>query len=157
MSKSTSFALPVIILIAIAGVIIWPMLSPNRSSPATICLSNVKQQSVSHLLYQADWDDHYPVKAWQTSLAKYTKATDFSCDEVTKKGGKDGYAMDWHLLGADAKKIADPARTVVVFETDALGREVVANLAAVSVGRHKKGSNFGYADAHAKWKKRTLQ
>jgi prepilin-type processing-associated H-X9-DG protein len=156
MSKSTSFALPAIIVIAIAGVVLWPLLIPVRHSTATLCLSNVKQQVVALVLYESDWDEHYPVKEWQTSLAKYTKARDFSCDEVTKKGGKDGYALDWHLLGADAKKIADPTRTAVVFETDALGRDVVANLAAVSVGRHKEGSNFGYADAHAKWKKRTL-
>ena len=157
MSKSTSFALPAIILIAIAGVVLWPMLSPTGSSPANRCLSNVKQMGVGMAIYQSDYDERYPVRDWMTTEHSYVKNWDmFRCSEVDSKLDQFGFGMNLALFGVDARTLADPAKVPLIFEVDALGKDVAVNLAAATSGRHETRKGLAYyavyADTHATWK-----
>jgi hypothetical protein len=73
------------------------------------------------------------------------------------QGGHDGFALEWQLLGASLHTLKDPSKTVLIFETDALAPNVVANLAAISYSRHTNYQNrrmswCAYADGHAKSK-----
>lgn len=153
MSKTTSFALPAIIVIAIAGVVLWPWIMPRTDGHRVpSCLSNVKQLSVALLIYQSDWDERYPHRDWLDSLDEYVKNDQMhTCTEVKAKGGEYGYAMNWLMLGVDGRTIAYPAKEVLLFETDALGNNVAANTAAATTVRHGSGSYVSYADSHAKF------
>ena len=160
MNKSISFALPAIILIAIAGVIVWPRLYRQREGVKTPprCSSNVRQMAVALLQYQSMWDDKLPTSNWQTAITPFVRSKVlFTCSELQVQGGHDGFAMDWHLLGANLQTLKNPSKTVLVFETDALAPNVVANLAAISYSRHtnyqkRRMSWCAYADGHAKSK-----
>lgn len=157
MNKSTSFALPAIIVTTIAGVILWTR-QPRKEHIHMSCTSNIKHMATALQLYQSEWDDRFPASNWQTSITPLLKHTDlFTCSVLLPKGGHDGFAMDWHLLGVSQQTIEDPSKTVLVFEVDALAPNIVANLAAVSYSRHKnyqgrRNSSFGYADSHVKSK-----
>lgn len=100
MSKSTSFALPVIILIAIAGVIVWPRLYRKREGVKTppSCSSNVRQMAVALLQYQSMWDDKLPTSNWQTAITPFFRSKVlFTCSQLQLQGRHDGLAMYWHL------------------------------------------------------------
>jgi hypothetical protein len=47
--------------------------------------------------------------------------------------------MNTLVVGVDASKAVDPSKTIANFETGALNRNVVANLAAMSYSRHNGG------------------
>ncbi len=84
-------------------------------------------------------------------LFVYTRNREaMECPEIVKAEKHYGYAMKIGMIGLNIHTIAEPQATAVFFETDALGKSIVANLAARS-GRHKGGSLVGYMDSHAKF------
>jgi len=143
-----------ILCIAVIGLfLILPVLPERPRVQRTQCLSNVKQLGVALAAYSDDWHGHYPVVSWQTSIGKYVKDQSIhDCPEVLARGGKSGYAMNWQLLGVASERVAKPETMPMVFETDALGLDIAANLAAVAGDRHKGGSFVCFADTHASWR-----
>lgn len=84
----------------------------------------------------------------------WTKEDDgiWSCPDVLLQRKHGGYAMNFAVMG---KRLADyehPATTAMFFETDALGIDVIANLAA-RCGRHNGGSLIAYLDSHGTFRK----
>lgn len=140
------------VLVAVVALFVfWPVYAGDgRSHPKTQCLSNVKQLAVAMQIYMSDADERLPAHGWLPELVPYMRNEEpLTCPEVLP--AKYGYAMNVALMGIDGGKVKDPARAILFFETDALGRGVVANLAARNRDRHDgKGSNVSYLDSHAK-------
>lgn len=150
-----------IALLLIAGAIIFPVFGGHHHSPKIACMSNLKQLGTSTLIYMSDFDDRYPIKAWQDEIYPYAKYDDlYSCVEiVSEKKSKWGYAMNYEVLGKEVTTPENDAKTPILFETDALAPNVVANVGSRSTTRHKSkqdgigGSNISFADTHTKFYK----
>jgi hypothetical protein len=115
----------------------------------------MKQVGTATAIYWSDYDDHMPLENWMECLEPTLKnPTLFVCPNIAKAKKGYGYAMKYGVVGIDTVEVMDPAFTVMYFETDALGRSVVANLAARS-GRHNNGSIIVSFDTHARFRRLT--
>lgn len=104
------------------------------------------QVGISLILYADSNDDRLPVDDWAQAVAPWTNHYDGArCYSVPDKGRFSGYALNVEVLGKELKKL-DP-REVLLFETDAVGKGVIANLNARNVDRHKGGSFVFRADS----------
>lgn len=154
-SWANSWKVQVLIVFGILGclgLMLIPVFSSTRH-PAylTTCKDNLKDIGTGSAIYLGDNDDRMPLENWMDCLHPYTKNPDvMGCPFVTRERKRFGYAFKLGVLGIKASTEKEPERTATFFETDALGKSVVANLAARS-GRHKKGSHVGYLDTHAKF------
>jgi len=144
-----------VLLALIAGLvalILFPLtLSDGKASPLRACLSHLKQLAVSTLIYREESDDVLPPVAWSKALAPYAKDDGLlSCPSIKRPAPQFGYAYHNILVGQSATQLNEE-KTVLYFETDALGRDVVANPAGRNRDRHgEEGSNIAYLDSHAK-------
>ncbi len=105
--------------------------------PKSQCFSNMKQVGTSLHMYAEANDQRLPSSEWSDAIYVYAKNWDlFTCDKVREKQERWGYALHWKALGVNLTSVSDPAMRVMLFETDALGKGVVANLAAIGTPRH---------------------
>lgn len=128
------------------------------------CLSNIKQIGIAIVMYEADFDDHYPrVGPWMDEILPDMKSEDmFRCPQAPSKPGEGkkvyGYAMNRPLAGRDASHIKQPATAIVLFDSANLERNVMGGPSLLpKPGRHVSrengpGNNVGYADTHSKWR-----
>ncbi len=114
----------------------------------TSCLSNIKQLSVSMLIYLSDSDDRLPAKNWCTATYEYVKNPDvYNCPAIKEKKG--GYAMNKFIAGADANKL--PPNTLLLFETAKPGLNVMQEpRRMLTIGRHGIKRAIAYLDSRAK-------
>lgn len=140
----------------VACVVVWvvfaPMYAGHRpASPNTVCLSHLKQIGTAGQLYLSDNEDRQPLENWVDSTLDYSKNSDvYSCPLVQTEPKLYGYAMNSQVVGVDSTKVVDPSKTIVHFDTDAIYRNVVANLAAMSYSRHKNYCTVVRMDSSAK-------
>ncbi len=141
-----------IVFCGCSGIILYkPILAARPASLHVQCLSNLKQLSTATAIYLSDSEEKMPLENWITLLQPYTKNSDIAdCPEVAKEGKHFGYAYKFGLSSRDVNKIEDSANTVLYFETDALAKDVVANLAARSKTRHEGRTMVSFLDTHAK-------
>lgn len=143
-----------LVLVAIIAAVVAPILAHgNPATPKKHCLYNMKQISTATAMYRQDWSDRMPLENWIDGLYPYTKSREVTdCPLIKEEKKHFGYAMKFGLPGVNILKEKEPEHTAMYFETDALGKSVIANLAARS-GRHNGGSNVGYMDTHGKFKR----
>ncbi|MEQ1933040.1 MAG: hypothetical protein ABL962_04060 [Fimbriimonadaceae bacterium] len=134
------------------GVILYkPILSAREASPHVQCLSNMKQLGTATAIYLADANDRMPLDNWMSALYPYTKnAAMMNCSELVREDKHFGYAYKFGLSGLDSTLIKTPENTVLYFETDALAKDLVVNLAARTKTRHEGLSGVSFVDTHAK-------
>lgn len=85
------------------------------------------------------------------SIWAFVKSNDvYNCPIVTAERKKYGYAMSLATVGSDISTMVEPGKVVLYFDTDALNRNVVANLAAMSYSRHNNSCNVVRMDSSAK-------
>jgi len=109
----------------------------GQRGPKTQCISNLKQLGMSCHLYSEANDQHLPSVEWADAVYPYAQNWDlYTCDKVRAKKLKWGYAFNWSALGVEISSVPDQVESVLLFETDALARGVIANLAAVGTPRH---------------------
>lgn len=140
------------LVIVLSVVVLLPVTTHHPGAPNATCRSNLKQLGYALQIYMTDSDERLPPTGWAAELEPYIKNEDMlTCPIVSRdRKAKFGYAMNSEVMGIDAAKVKDPAKTVVFFETDALGRGVVANLAARNRDRHKGKSHVAYLDTQAR-------
>lgn len=144
--------LAAMVILFVAYLIVAPAFGSN-GVPAvrTKCLSNIKQIGTAMAIYEVDYDNRTPARSWAPELQPYLKSVAVeTCPAVAKTKLNHGYALNLAMLDVSSIKLANPATDVAFFETDALGRGVVANLAARNEDRHDGKSCVGYMDTHAK-------
>jgi len=145
----------VAVIVGVSGVILFPIYAGDREvQPRTSCLVNLRQLGVCVQIYTGDWDDRYPAVGWHDELLVYTKSSDrFSCPQLVREEKQYGYAFHAPLLGVKTSEIPinDQSKFPMLFETNALAKGVIANLAAQSRARHGNGSNVAFCDTSAKF------
>ncbi len=118
------------------------------------CQSNQKQIMLGILQYTQDYDEKYPpARKWIDVVMPYVKSEDiFKCPAVTKAGN--GYAYNSKFSQISLSAISEPARTINIYETSNLSRNVFAPFNGRAY-RHQQGGesgmNIGFADGHVKW------
>jgi hypothetical protein len=128
-----------------------PIMAARPVPPGNLCLSNLKQLSTATAIYCMDSNDKLPQENWITLLEPYTKRGPLSdCPELSSAEKHFGYAYKFGLCGLNFEEFKDAATTVLYFETDALAKDLVANLAARTQTRHEGLSAVSFVDTHAK-------
>jgi prepilin-type processing-associated H-X9-DG protein len=105
-------------------------------------------------MYQNDSDERFPQAArWSDLITRYVAKPErlgddwFRCPAAETRGS---YGFNASLDGARMSRIEAPASTVLLFEADALTRSFAGGPRDVARKRHVGGSNYGFADGHAK-------
>lgn len=85
--------------------------------------------------------------SWADAIYPFTKNWGlYTCDKVREQNGKWGYATNFEKLGMAVSKFDKPEEQVLLFETDALAKNVVANINALAAPRHGERVVVGFLD-----------
>lgn len=142
-----------VLLVLLIVAILWPVRSSNGRNAYGGCLSNVKQQALSVLLYGNDDDGRFPLcYNWYTALTPYRQNVDVRCPEVVKDHpGAIGYAYDSRLHRLSFQAIAKPSLQMLIYDSTSLAINTSDPFTSVPIpGRHKGRNMVSYADGHAK-------
>lgn len=152
MRKRWWIAIATALVLLITVAVLLPVSTHHPGAPNATCMHNLKQLGFALQIYASDYDERLPATGWGDELKPFYKNEDMlTCPIVRKdKQSEFGYAMNSAIMGLDGSNVKDPAKTVAFFETDALGRGVVANLAARNPDRHKGKSYVAYLDTQAR-------
>lgn len=132
--------------------LLMPMISDARGEArTTACLSNVKQLCLGFLMYSQDHDEVLPPEGWVAETYPYVNNHDiYRCP--ARPDQTVGYAMNEQLAGVSLAQIAEPAKTVLLFETFLDEESPIGGPETVpEEGVHEGGIVCGFADGHAKW------
>ena len=135
----------------IAAIVLPVFLGAREKARQTTCISNVKQLSLGAMMYIADHDEVFPLKAnWADGLTPYIRKEDlFRCpnapDDQTRC-----YAYNAALSGRSGPDVFSPPTTAMLFDTRLRGVNPAGGPDDVDP-RHRGGSVFGYADGHVRW------
>ena len=173
--------LVVIAIIAVLAAILFPVFSRARAKARqTSCLSNVKQIGLALMMYAQDYDEVYPVVDhttgydWWMPLQSYVKnaqvfrcpayradpttepATDYLLNGLFAHGTSMALFQDTSTQIAIAiRKPGGPWTGYHPWPDDGTSWD---NLSAysefeghIATTIHNDGSNYGFADGHAKW------
>lgn len=136
-------------VLAIIAAIFAPNFQQRRSSPTTLCKSQLKAVGTCMQIYASDCDDRLPLQNWQTATLPYVKDLNlYTCPVIREEEKKWGYAMNFETLGRKLGELDE--ETILLFEIDALAPNVVANDGARSTNRHGEGSNVCFMDTRVK-------
>lgn len=116
------------------------------------CLSNLKQMGLAILQYAQDHDEVLPhADKWCEEIFPYMKNDQlFICPE--RPDLECGYAFNAALSGLPLGAIAEPAQTIILFDSDQGRKNGSAYQTAMpKPGRHNGGNNVSYVDGHVKW------
>ena len=175
--------LVVIAIIAILAAILFPVFARAREKARqTSCLSNMKQISLSMLMYIQDYDERLPATGWAGTetvtwpdgtvekgrntwflrIYPYVKNVQvFNCPSATVEwGGQNTSAiqtgMNAHMANVKLATVTYPAQTLLVADTMGPASYVFLNYYRTDrwiAPRHNGGANLGFIDGHAKWMK----
>ena len=132
---------------------------PSRQSP---CISNLQKLAAGALAYAGDYDDRLPrASEWPAAIYPYLKNyRAYKCPNDERKEGIPFTAPGWsrkgwisyganlRLSGAKTDDIAEPDRSILLFDCDLL-----AGAPDAAAWRHNDGANFAFVDGHVKWLK----
>ena len=135
--------------------IVWPAFAPyvHRGSPATACLSNLKQLGLGLLMYSNDENDRFPPRdLWADAIVPYTKNPDLFYDPALRKEEEKGpYAYAFNGALSLAKTPPKPETVPMVYDSVVPLRNASDLFKSLPYpGRHKGRDNVAYADGHAK-------
>lgn len=127
----------------------------KEAARKTMCLSNMKQIGTGMLLYADQNDGLFPGQSWVDATLLFVKQEEaHTCSIMARDGKKWGYAMNADMVRKNQSSIKNPEKVIVLFECNALAKNVVANLAARTEDRHPSGgtgSNVVRADSSARF------
>lgn len=131
------------------------------------CISNVKQMCLAALMFAEDWDETLPVpeelaqtpvppdpgmgkEDWVKAIQPYHRnARILRCPSAQEL--EVAYAFNRALLGLRLGDIAEPAQTVLFFESDLGGEHPVGGAEALpEEARHPGGIVVGFLDGHVR-------
>lgn len=140
-----------LVVLGVIGVVAYPLFVRPRETRHGSCISNMKQLGTGMQIYLGDYDDWLPPHGWNNEVYPYTKNTMITtCPQVADRGLKNGYAMNWEVMGRLSTKL-DASKTPLFFEIDVFAPDVIASVNARSKSRHAKGSSICYLDSQAKY------
>jgi hypothetical protein len=119
------------------------------------CQRNMEQLCAGAINYANDWDGVLPGDDWPETMKPYMPNGGMGilkCPQlaaVGEPGTRVGYALNIALAGLSMADIAEPARTVLLFECDEALEEAVGGQDAM-VARHDGSVVIGFADGTAR-------
>jgi prepilin-type processing-associated H-X9-DG protein len=133
-----------------------PMLEQAREeAQGSACLSNMKQLCLAALMYTQDWNERLvqPGRAageWPEELHSYIMdRAIFKCPSRPEQPV--GYAFNERLYDAALANITNPAETVIMFETLAVGEAPAGGVELVPAQPiHGDYVTVGFVDGHVK-------
>lgn len=137
-----------------------PQMSLERTSPEDFAkaqraasLSNLRQLALGVILYEQDHDKRMPDAAhWVDEIMPYVKTEAIFHDPSALASEKWSYAYNRALSHQPLAALDAPARTVLLFESNLGVRNASdAGQSAPRPGRHLGGTDYAFADGHAKW------
>lgn len=138
------------------GVNIMTLLMPifaraREKAQQASCLSNLKQLAAGCLMYAQDHDETMPTETWVKDILPYVQnEAVFACP--SRPNLKIAYALNEEVLGLSLARIARPAETVLLFESNMGGDSPVGGARDLPEGGvHNGGVNLAYVDGHSKW------
>jgi prepilin-type processing-associated H-X9-DG protein len=116
-----------------------------------VCRDNLRNLGISLMLYAADYGERFPTAAnWCSGAWRYIEHRDAEMIECPASAEPYAYAFNAYLSHRHLGAVADPAGTVMLFESS-LGLKDAADHgeSLCDPPRHPGGNNFGYVDGHA--------
>ena len=167
--------------IVILGAIFFPLFTRHREPRKNSCMSNLKQISLSIIMYSQDYDDKLPpaifpgkTVGWVNGVQPYLMSTQiFQCPSennfpsktAPNQPGFTDYWMNRNVSGIDIEKIPVPKEVIILGDGDGNSPESTASYAINKLPaswlqssdspakRHLGGANYAFADGHVKWLK----
>jgi len=143
----------VLFLAGMFGAILFPVFSRAREAAKTAtCLSNAKQLTLGVIMCAQDHGEKLPAAdKWCDEILPNVKGPDvFKCPNVP--GAKSGFAFNRALSGLTLSDIADPTRTVLIYESNLGWNGAGGPETMVSPPRHfvssGRGVVIGFVDGH---------
>jgi hypothetical protein len=148
-------SLVAVLILPIWGAITFPVFMRAREAAKTVtCVSNAKQLTLGVIMYAQDHGERFPAAdKWCDEILPHVKDQDvFRCPNVP--GAKSGYAFNVALSGRALGEIADPARTVLIYESNLGWNGAGGPESVVSPPRHFMSSGkaivIGFVDGHVR-------
>jgi len=122
-------------------------------------MSNLKEVGMAVLTYAQDYDETFPRSTEWSDLLQGPRPSGEKIGLFDKSLHCPSSSTPWgygYSRGISAKKIAqleEPARTVLFFDANSSLRSFSGGISDTA-DRHIGGSNFVFADGHAKWQNR---
>lgn len=145
--------LGIIVFLAVMAFLFYPVTSGPHRSVVGGCVSNIKQQDISQIMYASDFDDRFPnCEAWMDLCKPYIKNEDILHCPVIDRAQPDlyGYAMHIKLSSRLASDYSDLSQQVLILESAIMDRNASSGLVGFpNPSRHKRNT-IAFADGHAK-------
>jgi len=110
------------LIVFVIAAILFPALPERRDRIGPHCQNNLKQLNLGFLVYEQDNDDRMPLANWTSAIYPYVKSTEVYCCPAVSTDARNNppypisYAMNENLIGALGANVAEPSRTVTLFE-----------------------------------------
>jgi len=137
------------------GAVMFPVFSRAReAAKAATCVSNAKQLTLGVIMYAQEHGEKLPAAdQWCDEIIPNVKGQDvFKCPNLP--GAKSGFAFNRALGGRALGEIADPANTVLIFESNLGWNGAGGPESVVSPPRHfaaaERGVVIGFVDGHVR-------
>ncbi|MBN1460555.1 MAG: hypothetical protein JXA57_13560 [Armatimonadetes bacterium] len=134
---------------------------PYEMRPSEVkayCLSHVKSLSLALCAYAVEEGGFPTADGWQLAAEQHLRIKSQLPELLTCPAVPDrtlAFAYNAALAGVMYSALDDPARTVLLFESDARPGTLAGGRGLLPAEpRHFGGDNYGFADGHAEWLRR---
>ncbi len=168
--KKSELVAGVVVGIIIVVLAYYGAYIPIRNTPLKICQSRLKELSTGLQIYASSYGALPPARAWRDLLSdKRVRSMDaFVCPEVhlspaqyqqfeqRKAAGiefsvphiPDGYAIFRPITGIAGSRIADPAHTPLLYDSNLFLPNASDNLESLDFRHYGRRANVVFTDAH---------
>lgn len=116
---------------------------------------NLKQLGIAEIQYEQNSDERFPEAArWVDQLLPFVTSKDAFRETTAPVAEKWSFAYNRNLSGKNSNLLANPAATVMFFESNSNRKNASDTGQSVPrPGRHDGGSYYVFADGRVKWLK----
>lgn len=140
-------------VILIVGVVLYPVFAQVRQTRRTRCLSSIKQLAMALATYAEDNDRSLPHAAtWSdASWANLRVPRDPRSVRCDRTNSPFTYAFNANMSRVKLDSISNPARSILLFEVDAIGPNAYGGPDSEAPSRHARGNFYGFPNSAVRW------
>ncbi len=145
-----------VFVMIIMSAILFPVFAKAREKARqTSCCSNMKQLSMSLLMYSQDHNDKFPTGAnWNQAIRPYMPKNNSILACPTTGCPDPAYALSANVSGKKAASFKEPFQAVALFECEPGANRAGGPELLPIEPRHSGGENYAFVDGHVKWIRR---